>query len=124
MTAIDGQRPGWNGAGRGRDAPELHMPRTRNVPFGPLARLTNIQRRAFRLLADVAYRNRRHGQPRRPPCVHAALQLAREVFIPNLQALFDEISRVLVRGPHENQWSCSRHEPTEPGSKGRAQRNR
>src|SRR5438105_3403904 len=68
--------------------------------------------------------NCRDGQPRRPPSVDAALQLANEVFVSDLQALLDQISRVLARRPNDYQWPASRHDPPQPGGKCGAQRNR
>src|SRR5437870_8852285 len=67
VTAVDGEGPSWYGAGRGHDAAELHVLGTGNVPAGPLACLTDIKRRALRLLVDLANCNRRNGQARLLP---------------------------------------------------------
>src|SRR2546423_10364021 len=87
MTTVDSQGSTWYGAGRGHDAAELHVPRTGDVPTRPLVRLADIEGRALHLLVDLANSNCRHGQSRRLPRVHAALKLAGQVFVADLQAL-------------------------------------
>ncbi len=99
------------------------MAGTRNVSARPLARLTDIEGRALQVLVDLPKGDQRLRQARSPPGVHATLQLADKVLVPDLQALLDEIPLVLVGRSHKDERPLRWHDPADPGREGGTKRD-
>ena len=106
-----------------RQVAKLDVGRTGDMARDKLGVLPDVQDRAAVHAVGCDQRGALDAPAVCLPGVHAAVQLAGQVLVPDLEGLPGDLGRVLPRGEHKAQGRSVGHQPAQPGGELVAQRD-